>query len=142
MSRAKHGLVIGALLLGDMFLTGMGMGVPIFAIFWGAAPGLAAIFSSWDDPLPVLVRRTWLYGLVTVGFTFLMMLAIWTPISVSVAVGKIDPAISGVPFILYEPVPSFWGFIVLMVVVSPVLQLLVELAVVFACISASRRWSR
>jgi hypothetical protein len=55
------------------------------------------------------------------------MIIIWGPtVSILFEPGR-DLANTGVPMILYEPMPSFIGWIVLMILISPVLQLLTTL---------------
>jgi hypothetical protein len=61
---------------------------------------------------------------LTSGFTFFLMLVIWGPISRMLLDPSADIANFGTPFILYEPKASFIGWIVLMIVVSPFLQVL------------------
>jgi len=63
-------------------------------------------------------------ALLTSAFTLLLMLLIWGP-----KVGMLlDPAADianfGIPLILYEPLASFVGWLVLMVLISPFLQAL------------------
>lgn len=140
MTRTKETMVVIALCLGNLFLTGMGMGVPILTIFWGAAAGLAAILTTRRDGLAALVRKTWFYGGILVGFTFLTELALMAGPSIAMARGRIDPANFGHPFILYDPLLSFWAFVLVEVIVAPVLEILVTLATVFVYVSVSRRF--
>jgi hypothetical protein len=63
-------------------------------------------------------------ALLTSGFTFLLMLLIWGPFSRMLLDPAADIAHFGIPMILYEPLASFIGWLVLMVFLSPFLQAL------------------
>jgi hypothetical protein len=68
-----------------------------------------------------------LYATLTASVTLLGMVVIWGPtISFLFDPGR-DLANTGVPMILYEPMASFIGWLVLMIVISPFLQLLTTL---------------
>ena len=92
MTRTRETILIVALCLGNLFLTGMGMGVPVFTIFWGVAAGLAAILATRREGLAGLVKKTWLYAGILACFTFLTEVALMTGPSIAIARGKIDPA--------------------------------------------------
>ncbi len=57
MTRTRETMVIVVLCLGNLFLTGMGMGLPVFTIFWGVAAGLAAILTTMREDLAALVKK-------------------------------------------------------------------------------------
>ena len=115
-----------AFLILDLLAVGAGMGVPIFAIPFGFLTGWLAppVLAETAPDLHSLLRRCVVAALLTSAFTFLLMLLIWGP-----KIGMLfDPAADiahfGIPQILYQPVASFIGWIVLMVVLSPFLQAL------------------
>ncbi len=127
----KYLVPLIAFLLLDLLAVGVGMGVPVFAIGFGFLVGWFAprILADAAVDLRRLLRRCLVTALLTSAFTFLLMLLIWGP-----KVGMLfDPAADiahfGIPMILYEPLASFVGWIVLMVLISPFLQ---ALAAVFA----------
>lgn len=60
--------------------------------------------------------------------------------SVAMARGKIDPANFGHPLILYDPLLSFWAFVLIEVIVAPAMEMLVAIATVFVYVSVSRKF--
>ncbi|MEI6308886.1 MAG: hypothetical protein WCP58_04505 [bacterium] len=113
----------------DLLATALGMGVPFLNILLGFPVGwiLARRTPAGEPPLASIWRGAWL----TVGVTFLMMAAIWLPQARNLFNPAFDFSQSGVPHWLYDPKLSFIGWLVLMVFVSPFLQLLATLAVAF-----------
>jgi hypothetical protein len=122
----KYLLPLLAFLLLDLLAVGAGMGVPVFAILFGFVAGWFAprLLADTAPGLRSLLRRCVVAALLTSAFTLLLMLLIWGP-----KVGMLlDPAADianfGIPLILYEPLASFVGWLVLMVLISPFLQAL------------------
>ena len=115
-----------AFLLLDLLAVGAGMGVPIFAIPFGFLTGWYApsVLAETAPDLRSLLRRCVAAALLTSAFTFLLMLLIWGSAAGMLFDPAADIANFGIPMILYEPVASFIGWIVLMVVLSPFLQAL------------------
>ena len=117
---------IAVFLIADIVATGMGMGVPIFNILLGFVVGLFIphLQSLQSMRLSQSLRSILRIAFLTSSFTFLLVAIIWLPtISVLFEPGR-DLANFGIPMILYEPLASFIGWIVLMVLVSPLLQVL------------------
>jgi len=113
----------------DTVLIGMGMGVPIFPILFGFILGwflVKAITLVLNDPFQLL-RRVLLNALVASGITFVGMAILWLPFASYLFDPTMDLANTGIPMILYEPRESLIGWIVLMVFISPFLQLLTTL---------------
>ena len=110
----------------DLLAVGAGMGVPIFAILFGFVVGwfLPRVLADRAPDVRSLLRRCVVAALLTSAFTFLLMLLIWGPMARMLFDPAADIANFGIPMILYEPVASFIGWIVLMVVLSPFLQAL------------------
>jgi hypothetical protein len=114
----------------DIICIGMGMGVPFFCILFGLPVGWYIVkrLTAEHAEMRYVFQKVLLYAAIAAVVTFLGMLLIWGPLSV---VSLSDPATdfveTGVPMILYEPKASFIGWIVLMVVISPGLQLLTTL---------------
>ena len=115
---------IAVFLIADIVATGMGMGVPIFNILLGFVVGLFIphLQSLQSMRLSQSLRSILRIAFLTSSFTFLLMAIIWLPtISVLFEPGR-DLVNFGIPMILYEPLASFIGWIVLMVLVSPLLM--------------------
>jgi hypothetical protein len=110
----------------DTICIGLGMGVPIFCILFGFPVGwyLVKNITATTTQIRDIFWRVLLYATVAATVTFLGMIVLWGPtISFLFDPGG-DLANTGVPMILYEPRASFIGWIVLMTVISPALQLL------------------
>lgn len=119
----------GIFVLLDMVCIGMGMGLPIFCILFGFPLGWFVVkyITLRTTSIPQVFRKVLLYATITASVTLLGMIIIWGPtVSILFEPGG-DLANTGVPMILYEPMPSFIGWIVLMILISPVLQLLTTL---------------
>ncbi|MCE5215052.1 MAG: hypothetical protein LLF83_10085 [Methanobacterium sp.] len=110
----------------DTLLVGIGMGVPIFNILLGFLVGwyvIKRITLSKRD-LKEIITISLKYGIYSSLVTFIWMLIIWGPISTMLLNPYADYANFGIPMILYDPKISFIGWIILMVFISPFLQLL------------------
>ena len=112
----------------DIICIGMGMGVPIFCILFGFLIGWFSVkyITTTTTEVRQVFRKVLLYALATSAVTLLGMIAIWGFVTYLYGPGK-DLANAGIPMILYEPLASFIGWIVLMVVISPFLQFLTTL---------------
>ncbi len=74
--------------------------------------------------MPEVFGKALLYATVASACTFIVMAIIWgrcVPLLFDPAADYVN---FGIPMILYEPKPSFIGWLVLMIVISPFLQLL------------------
>lgn len=120
----------GIFVLLDIICIGMGMGVPFFCILFGLLVGwyIVRYITTTDTEIRSIFSKTLLYASVTAAISLFGMLMIWAPFAASYLFdrGK-DLANTGVPMILYEPLASFIGWLVLMIVISPFLQLLTTL---------------
>jgi len=113
----------------DVVCVGMGMGVPIFCIALGFPVGwyiAARVLRSTSD-LGSVLKRTVVQGTLTSAVTFAIMALIWGSVAPMLLDPTSDFANFGIPMILYEPKVSFVGWLVLMIFVSPFLQLLTTL---------------
>ncbi len=113
----------------DTICVGMGMGVPIFCIFFGFVVGWyiarAAILRTGKTDK---VIATFLPNAVaTASYTFVLMVLIWGVWFMSSLGSNLDYANSGIPMILFEPEASFIGWELLMICISPILQVLTTL---------------
>jgi hypothetical protein len=125
--------------LTDIVCVGMGMGVPIFCILFGFIVGWLAVgyVTTTTSEAGQVLAKTFKAAAITAGFTFLAMLALWGPFSSYLFSPSKDLANTGIPMILYEPRASLIGWIVLMVFISPFLQLLTTL---FSAYIATMSW--
>jgi hypothetical protein len=124
--RLKSLWVFVILAILDFICIGMGMGVPIFCILFGFVVGwfLVKYITATDNSVSNVFRKVLKYAFITAAVTLLGMLLIWGPtITYLFDPGK-DLANFGIPMILYEPLASFIGWQVLMILISPFLQLL------------------
>ncbi len=108
----------------------MGMGVPFFCILLGLPLGWYIVkrLTAEQADMRDILRKALLYAAIAAAITSLGMIIIWGPLTVaSLSDPATDFAETGVPMILYEPKASFIGWIVLMIAISPGLQLLTTL---------------
>jgi hypothetical protein len=115
------------------------MGVPIFPILFGFFVGWFSVsyITSRTSSVHQVFRKVLLYALLTSSVTLFWMAIIWVPTMAILFDPGRDIANFGIPMILYEPLASFIGWIVLMVLVSPFLQFLTTL---FGSYLAQLRW--
>lgn len=113
----------------DIISIGMGMGVPIFCILFGFFIGWFSVklITTSNTDVPKIFSKVLKYAIVTSGFTLIAMLVLWAPFAANLFDPTKDLANTGIPMILFEPLASFIGWIVLMVIISPFLQLLTTL---------------
>ena len=119
-------IVLVLFILLDLLCVGMGMGVPIFCILFGFVVGwyTAKRISVLDLSIKDTLHRLLKYAIITSLFTFLVMCVIWGRTIILLFDPASDFKNFGIPMILYEPKASFIGWLVLMVFISPFLQLL------------------
>lgn len=113
----------------DVLAVGMGMGVPLFAIGLGFLVGwFLPGFLGLRAPYTAADLRALLRGaLLTSAVTFVIVAIIWLPTVQMLNDPAVDIGNFGIPMILYEPLASFIGWVVLMVLISPALQMLATL---------------
>lgn len=110
----------------DLLCVGMGMGVPFFCILlgffvgWYIAKRATITTASGKD----VFEQVLVYAIVTSTFTFIVMSVIWGSTIPMLFDPKADFQNFGHPFILYDPKTSFIGWLALMILISPFLQLL------------------
>ena len=125
----KIGWAIALYAFLDILCTGAGMGVPFFCILLGLPTGwyIAKRAIAPLESTREVLRKILLGAALTSAFTVVLMALVWG----SSIWMLFDPAIGlenyGIPQILYEPVASFIGWMVLMIVISPFLQFLMAL---------------
>ncbi len=127
----------------DIFCVGLGMGVPIFCILFGFPIGWYSvkrvIINSNSKDVNFILKKTLHYVLVTSVFTFFAMSILWGRTIPMVFDPNTDFMNFGIPLILYDPKISFIGWLFLMIVISPFLQLLTT---IFASYLTLLKWSK
>jgi len=122
-------ITVAAFVVANLLCVGMGMGVPIFCIVFGFFVGWYIVkrVSLDEADVVVVLQRTSIYSLVVPTSTLVLMLIMWGPTVKMLFDPTADLANFGIPMILYGPKASFVGWLVLMIFISPFLQLLTSL---------------
>jgi hypothetical protein len=122
----KKNWAITTFILLDLFCTGLGMGVPFFNILLGLPVGwwLARRLGKEQQTLHAMLGSLLKAAVLTSGFSVLVLAVIWLPSLKWLFDPSLDLANYGVPLILFEPLASFIAWQVLMVFISPFLQML------------------
>lgn len=125
--------------MADLVCVGMAMGVPIFCIGLGFPVGwyiaMRAIRGRSD--VRQTLRTVLSHAVAACLVTFVLMALIWGPTIQLLFDPTFDIANFGHPDILYDPTLSFVGWLVLMIFVSPFLQLLTTLFSSYLTLSVS-----
>ncbi len=102
------------------------MGVPIFCILLGIPLGyvLAVRLTATPYEIKRLLRDLLVGAALASTFTAFIMLLIWRRFIGMLFDSNADLVNFGIPQILYEPRASFVAWLLLMIVLSPMLQLL------------------
>ncbi len=110
----------------DLVCVGMGMGVPLACILFGFLVGwyIAKRATMATANVKDILWRVLVQAVITSAFTFVVMSAIWGRTSVMLFDPSADFQNFGHPFILFDPKISFIGWLVLMILISPFVQLL------------------
>jgi hypothetical protein len=110
----------------DTLFVGMGMGVPFFCILFGFPVGWYLTKRSAFQKLHIndILRGILKYATLTSLITLAWMLIIWGPMITMLQNPAVNFANFGIPLILYDPKLSFIGWIILMIFISPFLQVL------------------
>jgi hypothetical protein len=112
------------------------MGVPIFCVLLGFPTGWIVTRRAFDreETTREVFRSALKSAFTTSLFTFGMVAVIWGRTIPWVFDPSRDLARSGIPMILYEPRASFAGWLALMLVVAPMLQLMTTITSAFITI--------
>ncbi|MGZ7117091.1 MAG: hypothetical protein ACXVHS_06535 [Methanobacterium sp.] len=115
-----------AYILLDTLFVGLGMGVPFFCILFGFPVGwyLSKRLTLSKRSSNQILSKILKYGLFTGMVTFILMIIIWIPFSSMLLDPNANFRNFGIPMILYDPRMSFIGWMILMIIISPFLQLL------------------
>ncbi len=121
----------------DLMCVGAGMGVPIFCILLGFPLGWYITRRSFvsEGHSRLLYTKILRSSILAAAFTFLSMAVIWGIGVVMFLHSSGDVRNFGHPFILFDPKASFIGWLVLMIVVSPFLQLLTTIFASFLALT-------
>jgi uncharacterized protein YacL len=113
----------------DIVFVGMGMGIPIVPIILGGVIGwfIPKIIMKENEELSQVLQRSLYASILTSIVTMIMMIMIWGPIAMMLFDKNADIENFGIPLILFEPKASFIGWIILMIIISPILQMLTTL---------------
>jgi len=113
----------------DIFCIGMGMGVPFFCILLGIPIGwfLVLYVTAKTTDVREVLWKVLVYAAIAAGVTVVGMLIIWIPFSALLFKPGSDLSTVGMPLILYQPRASLIGWLALMIIISPVMQLLTTL---------------
>ena len=125
----KIGWLLAIFVFLDLVCVGMGMGVPIFCIAFGLPVGWYIARRITTHPLDTkqMLRKMLVGAALTSAFTFVGMALLWGRCIVMLFDPNADLANFGIPQVLYEPRASFIGWLALMILISPFLQLLTTL---------------
>ena len=110
----------------DLVCVGLGMGVPLACILFGFFVGwyIAKRATMATANVKDILWKALVQAIMTSAFTFVVMSAIWGRTIVLLFDPSFDFENFGHPFILFDPKISFIGWLVLMIFISPFLQLL------------------
>ena len=124
-----------------VILSGIGMGVPIMNILFGFLVG-------WYSTRRVQIlyneqkkrfSKIFIYSLFCAGITLIIMLAIWGTTIPMLFDPTADLANFGHPMILFDPRASLIGWLILMIIISPILQLMTSIFSAFITLMKSRQ---
>ncbi len=117
----------------DLFCVGIGMGVPFFNILFGSIVGwyIMSRYVKSVQEINKIMREIFYWSVMTSLFTFIVMAFIWGPTLRFLFDTKANLVNFGIPQILYTPKASFIGWWVLMIFISPFLQLLTTISGAF-----------
>jgi len=110
----------------DIICMGMCMGVPIFCILLGFPLGwyITQRVSVSTEELYQKYYKIFRLSLFAAIFTIIIMLIVWGSAILINIHSSSDIQDFGHPYILYDPITSFIGWLILMIIISPFLQLL------------------
>ena len=125
----KLGWALAIFAFVEIVCIGLGMGVPIFCILFGLPVGWYIARRITIRPFDTrrMLSKMFLGAALTSAFTVVGMALVWERCIVMLFDPTADLANFGIPLILYEPLASFVGWLVLMIVISPFLQFLMTL---------------
>ena len=133
LMRLNIKIVVILYIIIDIICVGAGMGVPIFCILLGFPLGwyITQRVSVSTEQLYQKYYKIFKFSLLTAIFTFILMVLVWSRTIPMLFDTSSDFQNFGHPYILYDPKMSFIGWTILMIIISPFLQLLTTIFAVF-----------
>jgi len=115
------------------FLVGAGMGVPIFCILMGVPYGFLVVNKIFKKESQTHRHYHFYSGIIKASAilalsTFVFMIIIWIPWVIKSFAPGFDYKTTGMPLILYTLKASFWGWMTLMIIISPLLQFMTSIS--------------
>jgi hypothetical protein len=129
-------LVFPCFILLDLACVALGAGVPVFSILFGFPVGWYIAAKTLHDGTVNVFGRILYRAFMTSSVTFLMMAVIWKDMIPLIHNPATDYRNYGHPLFLYDPKISFIGWILLMIVVAPFLQMLTTVFASFVALAA------
>jgi hypothetical protein len=126
--------------IADLFCIALGMGLPFFCILLGFPVGwylTKRIYNPYLDMKDQL-SRIFKYALICSSFTLVIMILIWGSIVPMLWDSNAEIANFGIPLILYDPKMSFIGWLILMIFISPLLQIMTTIFTAFTTLMRSK----
>jgi len=119
-------IVLVIFIIIDLLCVGIGMGVPFFCILLGFPVGwyIARRVTVATESMKDIFKKVLIYAIITSVFTLVVMSIVWGITTPKLFNPNTDFQNLGIPLILYDPKASFIGWLVLMIFISPFLQLL------------------
>jgi hypothetical protein len=120
-------------------LVGAGMGVPLFCILMGIPYGVLVVIKMLKKEIHSNRHHHFYSGIIRASTvlafsTFIFMLIIWLPWILKSFAPGFDYKTTGMPLLLYTLKASFWGWVTLMVIISPILQLMASISAAVAAV--------
>jgi len=120
-------------------LVGAGMGVPILCILMGVPYGFLVVNIILKREMRTNRHHHFYSGVlkssaVLALSTFIFMLIIWVPWVIKSLAPGFDYENTGMPLLLYTLEASFWGWITLMIIISPILQFMTSISAAVAAV--------
>jgi uncharacterized protein YacL len=134
-------VVIILYILIDLICTGAGMGVPIFCILLGFPFGwyiTKRVYATTEQQYQKYYKILKV-SLLAAIFTFIVMLFVWGSAILIHIHSLSDIQNFGHPYILFDPKTSFIGWLILMIIISPFLQLLTTIFAAFITLIRSEK---
>ena len=125
----------------DIICAGAGMGVPIFCILLGFPLGwyIARKVTASTEQFFQKLYKIFKFSLLAAIFTFIVMLIVWVS-AILINIDSLSDIQSfGHPYILFDPIISFIGWLILMIILSPFLQLLTTIFAAFITLTGNEK---
>lgn len=116
----------------SLIATGLGMGIPFLNILLGLPVGfyIARYKLKEQGDFSTITRKSLKYSFITIIITLLLMSFIWLPPLTLIADPNFNLTDFGMPLILFDPLLSFIGWMILMVIFAPFLQFLLTFTII------------